>query len=170
VPAAQATRETADPLRGSLAPRGESFACALSSRRFDGCTGRGCARRERPSQFAAAGDRIVAMLRFLRFVLVAALAVTPWVYASCSSSPSAPFSTPAPSAEEVARDTVECADPRSPVCTQDYRPVCGLRDTGIRCVTTPCDSTEWVTYSNPCTACSDSRVARYRSGACDADR
>jgi hypothetical protein len=77
---------------------------------------------------------------------------------------------PAPVDAELARDAIECAEPRSPICTQDYRPVCGLRDTGIRCVTTPCDSTEWKTYSNACTACSDASVARYRPGACDEDR
>jgi len=36
-------------------------------------------------------------------------------------------------------------------------------------VTTPCDATEWKTYSNACAACSESAVLRYRAGACDED-
>jgi hypothetical protein len=102
------------------------------------------------------------VLRISRFFLVSVLAAAPCVGAGCSSTGSA-----SPTAKAAA-DSVECEDPRSPICTQDYRPVCGLRDTGIRCVTTPCDSTEWITYSNACTACSDSSVERYRPGACDA--
>ncbi|MBW2291700.1 MAG: hypothetical protein JRG89_17085 [Deltaproteobacteria bacterium] len=48
-----------------------------------------------------------------------------------------------------------CEEPRSPVCTRDYRPVCAeLR--GV----------ETKTYSNGCTACSDSEVVSYVEGAC----
>lgn len=36
------------------------------------------------------------------------------------------------------------------ICTTQYDPVCGRRDTGIRCVTTPCPSSELKTYSNSC--------------------
>ncbi|MBW2542241.1 MAG: hypothetical protein JRF15_09135 [Deltaproteobacteria bacterium] len=90
---------------------------------------------------------------------VAALCLGPACQSSQSASPTA----------EAPRETIECADPRPEMCTQEYLPVCGLRDTGIRCVTTPCDSHEWKTYSNACTACSDPKVLRYRSGACDGD-
>ncbi|MDH3401689.1 MAG: SgcJ/EcaC family oxidoreductase, partial [Chromatiales bacterium] len=68
-------------------------------------------------------------------------------------------------ATEAELDVV-CQDPRPQMCTMDYRPVCGLRDTGIRCVTTPCPSTEWKTYSNGCTACSDAQVFGYVIGEC----
>ncbi len=68
-------------------------------------------------------------------------------------------------ATETKLDVV-CQDPRPQMCTMDYRPVCGLRDTGIRCVTTPCPSTEWKTYSNGCAACSDAQVFGYVSGEC----
>jgi hypothetical protein len=61
---------------------------------------------------------------------------------------------------------VACNDPRPEVCTRDYRPVCAQRDAGVRCVTTPCDSTEWITLSNACTACSDPTVLGYRAGPC----
>ena len=109
-------------------------------------------------------DGAVEVPRVPHSIPIAILAVALCLGAGCRSPRSAP------SASEAARDTVECVDPRSPICTQDYRPVCGLRDTGIRCVTTPCDSTEWKTYSNACAACSDSSVERYRPGACVADR
>jgi hypothetical protein len=59
-----------------------------------------------------------------------------------------------------------CTDPRPQVCTMDYRPVCATRDTGIRCVTTPCPSTEKRTYSNGCGACSDPKVSGYVPEAC----
>lgn len=35
-------------------------------------------------------------------------------------------------------------------CTQEYDPVCGVVDTGIRCVTTPCPSSAEKTFSNKC--------------------
>ena len=104
------------------------------------------------------------MPRISNALLVAVLAATPYMGAGCRPTRSTP------SAAEAAREPVECVDPRSPICTQDYLPVCGLRDTGIRCVTTPCDSAEWKTYSNACTACSGPSVELYRPGACEADR
>ena len=60
----------------------------------------------------------------------------------------------------------ECKEPRSVMCTREYRPVCAKRDTGIRCVTTPCPSTDTVTKSNACTACADPKVYGYTMGAC----
>ena len=66
---------------------------------------------------------------------------------------------------EVVLDVV-CQDPRPQICTMDYKPVCASRDTGVRCVTTPCPSTEWKTYSNGCTACSDALVFGYVGGEC----
>jgi len=108
-------------------------------------------------------DGAVEVLRISHLLLAAVLAATLYMGAGCRPQHSTL------SAAEAARDTVECVDPRSPICTQDYHPVCGLRDTGIRCVTTPCDSAEWKTYSNACSACSDPSVERYRPGACEAD-
>ena len=61
----------------------------------------------------------------------------------------------------------DCQDPRPEACTQQYDPVCGLRDTGIRCVTTPCPSSEWKTYGNSCTACSNADVSGYWPGECE---
>ena len=63
----------------------------------------------------------------------------------------------------------ECEDPRPELCTRDYRPVCALRDTGVRCITTPCPSTEWKTYSNACSACSDPDVMGYKLDECPDD-
>jgi hypothetical protein len=51
---------------------------------------------------------------------------------------------------------VACTEPRSQVCTQDYRPVCAiLLDGSLK------------TYSNGCNACSDTAVTGYREGACE---
>ena len=62
---------------------------------------------------------------------------------------------------------IKCKDPRPEVCTREFRPVCAKKDNGIRCVTTPCPSTDDVTYSNACTACSDPDVIAYKpDGAC----
>lgn len=36
------------------------------------------------------------------------------------------------------------------LCTLEYAPVCGRVDTGIRCITTPCDTYIEKTYSNNC--------------------
>ncbi|MBY0328831.1 hypothetical protein K2Q02_01920, partial [Patescibacteria group bacterium] len=36
------------------------------------------------------------------------------------------------------------------MCTMQYAPVCGKKDTGVRCVTTPCPSYEIKTYGNSC--------------------
>jgi len=60
----------------------------------------------------------------------------------------------------------ECTDPRTQVCTREFRPVCSKVDTGIRCVTTPCPSTENKTSSNACTACADPKVHGYWPSAC----
>ncbi len=52
------------------------------------------------------------------------------------------------------------------ICTMDYNPVCGLVDNGIRCVTTPCQSTDAKTFSNGCSACSQQALGYYK-GACE---
>lgn len=62
---------------------------------------------------------------------------------------------------ETARDKLTdkrwtvCRDPRPELCTMEYRPVCGDRGGELR------------SYSNGCSACSDTAVSRHRSGACD---
>lgn len=60
----------------------------------------------------------------------------------------------------------ECREPRPEICYEIYAPVCATRDTGVRCVTTPCPSEEKVTFSNDCTACADSRVRGFVDGVC----
>jgi hypothetical protein len=83
----------------------------------------------------------------------------------CVQAESTPPPAPMPPVPDYA--VTECSDPRPQICTMDYTPVCAQRDTGIRCVTTPCPSSEWKTYSNGCSACSDSDVSGYRSGSCE---
>jgi hypothetical protein len=51
-------------------------------------------------------------------------------------------------------------------CIEIYQPMCALRDTGVRCVTTPCPSEEWKTYGNVCSACRDPDVMGYKQGEC----
>lgn len=59
-----------------------------------------------------------------------------------------------------------CPEQRPQVCTMDYRPVCATRDTGVRCVTAPCPSSELKTFSNACTACADPKVISYTPDEC----
>jgi len=64
------------------------------------------------------------------------------------------------SSANVKDDLTECKEPRPEVCTMDYTPVCGLqRDNGVE---------QWKTYSNACSACSDSTVIAYVKDACAA--
>ena len=61
---------------------------------------------------------------------------------------------------------IECKMPRPEMCTMEYRPVCAVKDTGIRCVTTPCPSEEHKIYGNACSACTDPKVMGYHVGEC----
>ncbi|MGI0117158.1 hypothetical protein [Zooshikella sp. RANM57] len=63
---------------------------------------------------------------------------------------------------------VACPETRPEACTRHYQPVCAERDTGVRCVTTPCDeAVEWVQKSNSCEACADGKVYGYYPGECN---
>ncbi len=84
-----------------------------------------------------------------------------FVLNACTNT-SAPTATP-PTASSSAR---VCPEQRPQVCTLDFRPVCATRDTGVRCVTAPCPSSEQKTYANGCSACADSKVLSYTQGAC----
>jgi hypothetical protein len=99
--------------------------------------------------------------RLLLGLVVAALA-------SCSGTANDPDAE-ATRAKGEPHSYVECVVPRPEACTRDYRPVCGLRDTGIRCVTEPCDSWETRTYGNACSACADGSVYGWRPGECEVE-
>ncbi|MEX1285184.1 MAG: Kazal-type serine protease inhibitor [Desulfobacterales bacterium] len=51
---------------------------------------------------------------------------------------------------------IACKEPRLQLCTQDYRPVCTVRQDG-----------SYKTYFNGCSACSDPAVSRYHEGTCE---
>lgn len=53
------------------------------------------------------------------------------------------------------------------MCTKEYRPVCADVDTGVRCVTEPCPSTEKRQFGNGCMACADAKVLGYFPVSCD---
>jgi hypothetical protein len=106
---------------------------------------------------------------------------TALLMAACSSSPApvadAPAAAPKTDASKTdapktdapksdAPKSVACTDPRPQLCTMEYAPVCATRDTGVRCITTPCPSSELKTYSTGCTACSDAKVSSWVQGAC----
>lgn len=78
------------------------------------------------------------------------------------------FVKPLAAKEPSSDGSTTCTEPRPEMCTRDYRPVCATVDTGIRCITTPCPSTEQRTYGNACSACGDKKVISHVPGECSA--
>ena len=76
------------------------------------------------------------------------------------SQPAPPQSSAPPEADTA------CVAPRTRMCTTIYAPVCATRDTGIRCITAPCPSSERKTFSSACAACVDPHVSGWTKGAC----
>ena len=97
-----------------------------------------------------------ALLLRCRVMAVAALVASLWIQGCAETEPVA----------VLPEGFAQCVEPRPELCTQDFVPVCAARDTGMRCVTTPCDSLELSTYGNACSACSDPDVVGYGNGAC----
>jgi len=62
---------------------------------------------------------------------------------------------PPESGGEVEALTI-CQEPRPQICTMDYQPVCAQLEDGT-----------FKTYSNDCTACSETLVIGHREGACE---
>ncbi|MEE9304435.1 MAG: hypothetical protein V3U84_11735 [Thiotrichaceae bacterium] len=100
----------------------------------------------------------------MKAAIISSIVLTGVVFSivACQSSTTAKPTEPIPPVVK----SIECKDPRKQACTKEYRPVCAVKDTGVRCVTTPCPSTEKVTYANKCTACADAKVYSYVVGAC----
>jgi hypothetical protein len=71
----------------------------------------------------------------------------------------------APQDHATAPEFVTCTK-RFDMCTKEYKPVCGVVDTGIRCIRAPCPSTAEQTFGNACEACADKKTTGYRAGAC----
>lgn len=92
--------------------------------------------------------------------------IFPMLIASCAAQQQAQVqSQPRPQKT----DFKVCPEQRPQICTREYMPVCATRDTGVRCVTTPCPSSEQKTYSNGCDACADKTVLGYIANACAQD-
>jgi len=71
---------------------------------------------------------------------------------------------------EVPEGAVVCQEPISNLCPLNYDPVCGTRDTGVRCVTSPCpEAIETKTYGNACAACNDEKILHHVRGACETE-
>ena len=58
--------------------------------------------------------------------------------------------------KKIENGATACMAPRPEMCTQDYNPTCGFLENGGE-----------KTYSNACTACSDSDVVSYKPGRCE---
>ena len=95
-----------------------------------------------------------------------ALLVATWL-AACGAQDGAIADPQYEPAARSGADVSVCAEPRPQACTREYRPVCADRDTGVRCVTTPCPSMERVTYPNACSACADPKVVTHTPGPCE---
>ncbi len=93
------------------------------------------------------------MLYLLRLIVIT-ISLT-----ACASSLTSTKNTPK-------AELTHCPENRPHICTRDYRPVCATKDTNVRCVTTPCPSTEQKTYSNACSACADSKVIGHIPDEC----
>lgn len=64
-----------------------------------------------------------------------------------------------PPAEGGTGEVVVCTpETRQPMCTREYRPVCGTLEDKTR-----------KTYGNKCTACSDAKVVSHVDGKCPGD-
>lgn len=60
-----------------------------------------------------------------------------------------------------------CQAPRPEICYQIYQPVCAVLRTPDACADGQCVSTERLTFSNDCMACSDERVLGFELGDCE---
>lgn len=72
--------------------------------------------------------------------------------------------------DETTKNTefYECTEQekQTEACTREYNPVCAILDNSIRCITEPCASTDALTMSNDCVACSQDAIGYYQ-GACE---
>ena len=90
-----------------------------------------------------------------------------WALFACSSPPDSPQPEPNESrGVESSVVAVPCPEPRPRSCPANDAPVCAIRDTGIRCMTFPCPSSEYREYPNACEACADPKVRSWLAGPC----
>lgn len=62
---------------------------------------------------------------------------------------------------------IHCSKTRPEVCNQEYEPVCAQQRMHVYCIKAPCNFFKQVTFSNSCSACSDTDVSSYVKGACE---
>ena len=62
-----------------------------------------------------------------------------------------------------------CTEPRSKICTREFRPVCASMQIDNECKHEAC-SAQRKTYPNACSACADRRVISYDMGYCAHDK
>lgn len=99
----------------------------------------------------------------LAVVLLAACTATP---VADMPAPAATAGVPSSAPAQVPVTDTACTGPRTKMCSTISAPVCATRDTGIRCITTPCPSSERKTFSSACAACRDPQVSGWTEGAC----
>ena len=101
-----------------------------------------------------------------RLLIIALLFLSACSTATPSINQPLPESSPILLTGNPTVKSTTCTNPRPQMCTRQFQPVCAKKNTGIVCVTTPCPSIEYVTYSNGCVACSDAKVYSYTEGEC----
>lgn len=75
-----------------------------------------------------------------------------------------PFTEPPTKSQELTFN--ECTS-QPEICTEEYKPVCGLIDNGVRCITAPCASTDAEEFSNGCFSCSAGAQGYYDTTCSD---
>nr|CAA6814076.1 MAG: Unknown protein [uncultured Thiotrichaceae bacterium] len=91
------------------------------------------------------------------------------LFSACRSTPT-PSPAPNVGGHSASGNQTQCEEPRSKMCTREYRPVCGTTLYSPPCpagmVCTAVMKMKKVTYSNACTACSNENVQSHAPGAC----
>ncbi len=102
----------------------------------------------------------------MRLYLIAVLSLLCFTLSGCKDQVLNPSDQQGAYLLSVSGDQITCTEPRSAICTREFKPVCAIRDNLIRCKKAPCPDIEEKSYANACTACADKQVISYRHGNC----